>query len=184
MFIQTSTGGTFDFNDVDSNIIDIKDIAAGLSKICRFTGQCSRFYSVAEHCILGSRYILEKYPDRPVLALAFLLHDASEAYLGDVSAPLKKFIGNIYTDLENRVSAKIFKYFGIDYELANNNIIASVDLSMCITERDVLMDKRIRWSDAYENAQRLPVNFNFWLPHEIQWEYLLEFSNLFMKCGS
>lgn len=65
------------------NVFALEDIAHSLSMQCRFTGHVSRFYSVAEHCVIGSRLL----PDR--LAMPFLWHDAEEAYVGDITRPLK-----------------------------------------------------------------------------------------------
>src|SRR6266403_91014 len=63
--------------------ICLEDIARGLSKICRFTGQIDPFYSVAEHSV----EVMHLVPQE--LKLAALLHDASEAYLSDLSRPFK-----------------------------------------------------------------------------------------------
>lgn len=67
----------------------IEDIAGPLSRICRFGGRCSPFYSVAEHSLLVMRIVEEAHPD---IALQALLHDAAEAYLGDVISPLKEWL--------------------------------------------------------------------------------------------
>ncbi len=64
----------------------IEDIAHSLSNQCRFTGHSSVFYSIAEHSVIGSRLV------PPEHALTFLLHDAAEAYLCDVAAPLRGFV--------------------------------------------------------------------------------------------
>ena len=82
--IRTFTGKLVDPFNPDPSTIDIIDIAHGLSNICRYGGQCSRFYSVAEHCCYVSAALPEQY------MLAGLLHDASEAYIGDMVAPLKE----------------------------------------------------------------------------------------------
>ncbi len=74
----------------------IADIAHGLSNVCRYGGQCLRFYSVAEHCVRGSylaRTVMGKSADQKdvdQLAWEFLLHDATEAYIGDMVGPMKR----------------------------------------------------------------------------------------------
>jgi len=67
-----------------------------LSKLCRYYGQCSKFYSVAQHSVLVSRLVDNPKlfgASRTTLCLAALLHDMAEVYVGDISAPQK------YTDL-------------------------------------------------------------------------------------
>lgn len=80
----TSTGKLFDILDPDPWAIELEDIAHALSNICRFGGHTYRgFYSVAQHSVLVSE--LCDTAD----ARVGLLHDATEAYLGDVISPLK-----------------------------------------------------------------------------------------------
>lgn len=63
--------------------ISIEDITTSLAKICRYNGQVDLFYSVAQHCGLVAELV------HPSIAFPALLHDASEAYLGDMSSKLK-----------------------------------------------------------------------------------------------
>jgi hypothetical protein len=88
MWLQTYTGKRFDPLNPDPALIDIDDIAHALSNICRFGGHSSRFYSVAEHSVLVAEALWDLRHDAD-LALAGLLHDAAEAYLGDIPRPLK-----------------------------------------------------------------------------------------------
>ena len=79
------SGAWFDFLDPESSDFAIEDIAAGLSNICRYAGQCSGFYSVAEHSLLVSEVAFDH-------AYAALMHDAAEAFIGDVTRPLKQLL--------------------------------------------------------------------------------------------
>ena len=49
--IKVAAGHYVDLVNPDPGSIEIKSIAAALSKVCRFGGHCPVFYSVAEHCI-------------------------------------------------------------------------------------------------------------------------------------
>ncbi len=84
--IKTNSGITLNFIEPSPAMIEIADIAHGLSNVCRFAGQSSEFYSVAQHSVLVSRLV------SPALAKWGLLHDAAEAYIGDMARPLKRLI--------------------------------------------------------------------------------------------
>ena len=82
-WIRTHTGLRFDLLDPRPEAIDPRDVAHALARLCRFGGHVRRFYSVAQHSLL----VADLAPLG--LELPALLHDASEAYLGDVVAPLE-----------------------------------------------------------------------------------------------
>lgn len=87
-WIQTFIGHKFFPLDPEPSLIDVRDIARSLSMQCRFVGHVSRFYSVAEHSVRISEKLAERgYPIW--VCMWGLFHDASEAYLGDVSRPVK-----------------------------------------------------------------------------------------------
>lgn len=105
--ITTISGKKIDFNNLDPNNIDIMDIAHALGKICRFGGHVNRFYSVAQHSIIVAHLVPEH------CKRAALLHDASEAYLGDVVKPLKMLLGKSYGRIEDYFTSTINLKFGI-----------------------------------------------------------------------
>ena len=80
---RTVSGRRVDHEHPRPEDVDIRDIACGLSKICRFHGQLRRFYSVGQH----SQFVAAIVPVR--LQKPALVHDASEAYLNDLSRNLK-----------------------------------------------------------------------------------------------
>ncbi len=85
-WILTATGQRLDLTGSTANDIDPLDLARGLSRACRFVGQTTDFYSVAQHSVLASYHV------PPEDALPALLHDAAEAYLGDLTGPLKRLL--------------------------------------------------------------------------------------------
>lgn len=87
-WLQTWTGKKFFPLDADPADINLRDIARSLSMLCRFVGHVDRFYSVAEHSVRMSEKAEERGFDI-IIQRQCLVHDAAEAYLGDVSRPVK-----------------------------------------------------------------------------------------------
>lgn len=130
--ILTSTGRYFYFDKPDPQTVDIQDIATALSRICRFTGHTHQPYSVAQHSVYVSYLVPKEY------ALQGLLHDAAEAYLGDVSSPLKQMLPE-YKVIERHVEQAICVRFGLPFPLHPS--IKQADLRMLVTEKRDLMPK-------------------------------------------
>lgn len=92
-WMQTYTGRRLFPMDPSPADVDIIDIAHALSMQCRYNGHVRRFMSVAEHCVL----ISENVPAQD--ALWGLLHDATEAYVGDMIRPLRDQVAYVDQDL-------------------------------------------------------------------------------------
>jgi 5'-nucleotidase len=97
--IMLQSGAWFDFRAPKSSNFTIEDIAHGLANICRYAGQCRKFYSVAEHSILVSEVAVG-------FELEALLHDAAEAFMGDITRPLKQMLPE-YKKIEDEVETAI-----------------------------------------------------------------------------
>jgi hypothetical protein len=102
-WIVTASGKKFYF-DRPEQAIYIVDIAHALSMICRFGGHVKSRYSVAAHSVHVSRLV------PPELALFGLLHDAAEAYVGDVVRPLKELLPSM-RPIEKRVERAIYERY-------------------------------------------------------------------------
>lgn len=110
--VETYSGGGVDLFDPDPEDVRLGDIAAGLAHTCRFGGHCCRFYSVAEHSLYVRRE-LDGDGDGPRLQLLGLLHDAGEAYVGDVPRPLKAELDG-FERVEERVLEAVWTALGVD----------------------------------------------------------------------
>lgn len=103
--IRTAGGRYVALLDPDPQTITIQDIATALSQVCRFAGHLPTFYSVAEHSLHVAAQLRRTYGN-PQLALWGLLHDATEAYLGDMVRPLKQQMP-AYRQAEDRMARAI-----------------------------------------------------------------------------
>lgn len=93
--------------------IRIEDIAHHLANICRYTGACPKFYSVAQHSVCVSSLMFEKYGTAEA-AMAGRLHDAAETYFNDIASPVKRDPRmKWYRDLEHEATLMIFDIYGV-----------------------------------------------------------------------
>ena len=127
--ITLASGRLFDFLDPHGSDFDIYDIAHGLAHICRYAGQCRAFYSVAEHSILVADTVEE-------FAYEALLHDAAEAFIGDVTRPFKQLLPE-YRRIEAAVEGAIIERFGMDRRF--KKIVKHADLRVLAAEQAQVM---------------------------------------------
>lgn len=134
--IELYPSGEF-FNPIlpDQRKIHILDIANALGMKCRFTGQCRRFISVAEHSVVVSQLVSKRF------AKAALLHDATEAYLPDVASPVKQ--NEVYAGhklAERHLQRVIEEKFGLYLSGADHKTIKEVD-NVCVgTEAELCLN--------------------------------------------
>lgn len=167
--IRLRSGRYFDFIDPQADQFTIEDIAGALSKICRFGGQIERFYSVAEHSCLCAQVALEDGLNLDALKAVFL-HDAAEAFCGDVVKPLKVMLPE-YAVVEKRVERVIQNKFGVDFEAQRKHVV-EIDRGMLMAERRALFTPdKVTWAGENE-ARRLTVQPCGWLPVEAEAQFL------------
>ena len=111
--IRTFTGKAFDLRIMDPDTICIEDIAHALAHTARFGGHLQRLYSVAQHSVYACTLVSRE------LQLAALLHDAAEAYLGDMPSPFKNMLPD-FRKLEAKLMTVIADKYGFEYPLHPN----------------------------------------------------------------
>lgn len=166
-WLQTYTGLQFYPMDPDPGAVEIADIARALSMQCRYNGHVSEFYSVAEHCVLVSRLVPAED------ALWGLLHDATEAYVGDMIRPLKNHMP-AYREAEARVMAAISERFGLK---------GAMPLSVKEADNRVLLDEKARLLGSGPAPWDVPgeaygIEIRAWSPAEAEAAYIARFEEL------
>lgn len=151
---------------------NIKDIAHALSNLCRFNGHCSEFYSVAQHSVMVSMYL----PDE--LQMWGLLHDAAEAYIGDLPRPLKRHgrLGDAFVDAENVLLACIAEAFKLSWPMPE--AVHQADLWMlCAEGRDLMGNPE--WVQEYRARVHPPLEpvptIDAWPPAQAEVTFLLQY---------
>lgn len=135
------SGAQVDLALIDPDTLSILDIAHHLAKKDRYAGACDRLYGVAEHSLLVLELFEHEYPlAGPVAGLAALMHDAHEAYTGDLTTPMKQLLGDAWTWVENRIQRKVLKRFKLLTAFAAwEQQIRWADQTALVTERRALL---------------------------------------------
>lgn len=167
-WMQTFTGCQFYPMDPRPEEMHAEDIAHALGNICRYGGHVDRFYSVAEHCVLMSHAV------EPQHSLWALLHDATEAYVGDMVRPLKQHMPD-YVAVEDRLMSVVADRFGLVGPMPA--AVKEADARILLDERAALMS-RTRWPWAIEHLEPLGVTIHAWSPTEAAVAWLTRLNDL------
>jgi hypothetical protein len=172
-WMTTYTGRVFHPIDPKVEDVCIEDIAHGLALQCRYAGQCRAFYSVAQHCVMGS-YIVSKD-----WQLEFLLHDAQEAYIQDMIRPLKNSaLGEVYLSIENPVAAVIAQKFQL--KVPFDPCIKRADNIMLFTEKRDLITYKGGWGGE-SDFKPLDIKIEPWSWRESEQKFIERFGELYAK---
>lgn len=173
---QTYTGKKIWLNNPSQKDICIEDVAHALSMQCRFAGHTKKFYSVAEHSMIVSSLL----PGR--LMLAGLLHDAAEAYLGDIIKPLKQHMNGEYNRFETMMLDKIYEKFNISLDQRDRDDINLADLIILRAEAENVLNKPPidNWHADLPKST-VVVEFSFYGPDMAKAVFLEQFN--FIKNG-
>lgn len=136
-YIKTWSGGKVFIRNPQAEDFRIDDIAHHLAGINRYTGG-SRFL-VAQHCVVAAQMALIHYPNELLLPARMLIHDADEAFIGDISSPLKSLLPD-YRAIEDAHQLAMEKRF--DLTFIGDALVREIDIRMWLTEREVLFGGR------------------------------------------
>src|SRR5918999_5161669 len=162
-YLQTVSGRWVNPFDPDPAELDPGDIARALANQCRFGGHSRAFYSVAQHSVLVSRLVEQRGGDVEDV-FAALMHDASEAYLGDMPHPLKhrSALGAAFKQAEEHLERAIRERFGIKPDVPE---IKRADRALLATERRAFSAETWRWPEL-EGVEPLELELTAWSPDE------------------
>ena len=172
-WMQTASGRAFDLANPRPEDVDFHDIAHALSQMCRFAGHTKTFYSVAEHCVRVAQIM-------PQYGVYGLLHDAHEAYVGDITTPVALSLaspafGDRVAALKGNVDRVIYKAAGLvplkDHPA--NALVGWADKTLMMTERrDLLTTPPKSWGDFLERVEPLPDRIEPWTPERARNNWL------------
>ena len=162
-YLQTVSGRWLNPFDPDPDQLDIGDIARALANLCRFGGHSRVFYSVAQHSVIVSE-LVEQRGGGAEDAFAALMHDATEAYLGDMPHPLKhrSALGEAFRAAEGDLERAIRARFRIKPEVPE---IKLVDRALLATERRTFSADSWHWPEL-EGVEPLDLVLTAWSPDE------------------
>lgn len=134
-------GGRYEFScstAIEPDPSKLEAVAHALSQLCRFTGHTPYPYSVAEHSVLAARH----WGTTREQKLALLLHDAHEAFFGDINSPLKTHLfreGSPVRDVEDACAYRTLRLLGVQPAIMTQHaeLIRKADMGMLRAEQEV-----------------------------------------------
>src|SRR5579859_6023200 len=174
-YLQTVSGRWVNPFDPDPAQIDIGDIARALANQCRFGGHCRPFYSVAQHSVHVSELVEERDGDVEDV-FAALMHDAGEAYLGDMPHPIKHRspLGAAFREAERHLERAIRERFRIKAEVPG---LKPADRALLATERRAFSAETWHWPEL-DGIEPLAIELRAWSPDEAERAFTRRYAEL------
>lgn len=149
--------------DPDPTQLDPGDIARALANQCRFGGHSREFYSVAQHSVYVA-LLVEQHGGDVEDVFAALMHDAAEAYLGDMPHPLKHRspLGRYFKQAEDHLEQVIRDHFHIKADVPQ---IKAFDRALLATERAAFSADAWHWPEL-EGVEPVELDLTAWSPDE------------------
>lgn len=171
--VTTFTGKSFPLFAPVPDLVDIRDVAHATANIGRFTGHTNKFYSVAQHQVVGSFWLPAPFN------FWYLLHDAPETYIGDINRPLKNLFETqspgVLKGIEDHIADAIALRYGLPFNYQHHKLVKEMDNIMLATERRDLLPQGPEWADMPEP---LVPRLRAWSPKEAEDKYLERFYEL------
>lgn len=174
-WIQLANGERYNFLTPTDKALTLQVVAHALGNICRFTGHCSKFYSVAEHSVHVSRIVPKQH------ALAGLVHDAQECIVGDCNRPLKNELPG-YKAIED-ANWKVFaRFFGVAYELPKEVKLADNQMLLAEYQQIMVRNPKNPWNATWlDGVYAAPVKVQCWSPTRARREFIKRFHEIVGK---
>jgi hypothetical protein len=174
-YLQTVSGRRLNPFDPEPDQLDIADIARALANLCRFGGHTRVFYSVAQHSVIVSELVEQRGGDVEDV-FAALMHDASEAYLGDMPHPIKHRspLGASFKAAEEHLEQAIRDRFAIKPDVPE---IKRADRALLATERRAFSGESWHWPEL-DGVEPLDLELEAWPPDEAARAFAARFAEL------
>jgi 5'-deoxynucleotidase YfbR-like HD superfamily hydrolase len=174
-YLQTVSGRWVNPFDPDPDQLDAGDIARALANQCRFGGHSRVFYSVAQHSVIVSELVEQRGGDTED-AFAALMHDATEAYLGDMPHPIKhrSSLGAAFKAAEETLEQAIRDRFRIKSDVPE---IKRADRALLATERRAFSAETWHWPEL-EGVEPLDLDLAAWSPEDAAQAFAQRYAEL------
>lgn len=181
-WMESRSGKRVELLNPDPEDIVLEDLVWSLSRLPRFLGHTNdrtrrtativeQSYNVAQHSVEVSR-LVEVLGGSPLEQFAALLHDSAEAYIGDITSPVKSALrelgaGDALRELESRVERAIGQRFQVDPGLFHSEIVKYADLGLLSMEHEAFFS-RADWSPIEYSGPRFRL---------VPWHPMLSYQN-------
>jgi len=175
-FIETASGRRVTVITPEPENICLADIAYSLAMQCRYTGHCGRFYSVAEHSVHVSSVLQDRGHGWRVSLLG-LLHDAAEAFVGDMAAPIKWHLDG-FREVEGRFMQAIYSSLCVPPASKDEHaIVKQADVDLLSVEASLLMPSKGHGWENLTDPDDAPA-IQCWTPKQARTEFEMRFGFL------
>jgi len=177
-YLQTVSGRFVNPFEPDPEQLDIGDITRALANVCRFGGHCRSFYSVAQHSVIVSELVEQRGGDVEDV-FAALMHDATEAYLGDMPHPIKHRspLGAAFKEAEDHLESVLRARFNIKADVPE---IKKADRALLATERKAFSGEGWHWPEL-DGVEPLDMELTAWPADEAARAFAARYAELDAK---